>query len=103
MSITQKEVSKILNSKEFHQLVKKRRSVSILFTVLMLTVYFGFILLIAFNKPFLSTNIGEHISLGLPLGIGIIVFAWVLTGLYIYWANNKYDKSVRDLKNQISK
>lgn len=103
MSITQKEVSKILNSKEFHQLVKKRRSVSILFTGLMLSVYFGFILLIAFNKPFLSTNIGEHITLGLPLGIGIIVFAWLLTGLYIYWANNKYDKSVLDIKNQISK
>lgn len=103
MSITQKDVSKILNSKEFHQLVKKRRSVSILFTVLMLSVYFGFILLIAYNKPFLSTIIGEHITLGLPLGVGIIVFAWVLTGFYIYWANNKYDKSVRDLKNQITK
>lgn len=103
MSISQTDVSKILNSKEFHKLVNKRRSVSILFTVLMLTAYFGFILLIAFNKTFLSTQIGEHITLGLPIGIGLIVFAWVLTGLYIMWANNKYDKSVRDIKNQITK
>jgi uncharacterized membrane protein (DUF485 family) len=67
----------------------------------MLVVYFGFILSIAFFKEFLSLKIGEHITLGLPIGIGIIIFAWILTGFYTRWANQKYDKSVRELRNEI--
>jgi uncharacterized membrane protein (DUF485 family) len=67
----------------------------------MLVVYFGFILLIAFNKEFLATKIGEHLTIGLPIGIGVIIFAWLLTGIYIRWANSSYDKSVRELRNQI--
>jgi uncharacterized membrane protein (DUF485 family) len=67
----------------------------------MLLVYFGFILSIAFYKELLSFKIGEHITLGLPIGIGIIVFAWILTGIYTRWANSKYDKAVRELRNEI--
>jgi uncharacterized membrane protein (DUF485 family) len=67
----------------------------------MLLVYFGFMLSIAFYKEFLSIKIGEHVTLGLPIGIGVIVFAWILTGIYIRWANSKYDKAVRELRNEI--
>jgi uncharacterized membrane protein (DUF485 family) len=72
MSITKNDVKQILHSDEFNKLVKKRRTVSITATIVMLVVYFGFILLIAFNKPFLAQKIGEHITLGLLIGIGII-------------------------------
>lgn len=101
MSINSKRVHHILTSEKFKNLVRQRLTVSILLTIIMLLVYFGFILSIAFYKELLSFKIGEHITLGLPIGIGIIVFAWILTGIYTRWANSKYDKAVRELRNEI--
>ncbi|MCX7875998.1 MAG: DUF485 domain-containing protein [Melioribacteraceae bacterium] len=103
MSINSTRVHEILNSEKFKNLVKKRLTMSLLFTAIMLLVYFGFILSIAFYKEFLAIKIGEFITLGLPLGIGLIIFAWLLTGYYIRWANSKYDKAVRELRNEILK
>lgn len=101
MGIQPKRVKEILESPKFQDLVKKRLTVSLSLTALMLIVYFGFILTIAFKKELLATKIGEHITLGLPIGISIIVFAWLLTGFYTRWANRDYDKSVRELRNEI--
>lgn len=101
MSINSEKVKEIVESEKFRDLVKKRLSVSITLTIVILLVYFGFILIIAFNKEFLSAKIGEHLTLGMPIGIGIIVFAWLLTGVYVKWANDKYDSKVRELRNQI--
>jgi uncharacterized membrane protein (DUF485 family) len=102
MSLKQEDVRKILDSEKFKLLVRKRVSVSLTLTFIILVVYFGFILTIAFNKELLAVKIGEHMTIGLPIGIGIIVFAWLLTGIYTRWANNSYDKSVRELRNEIS-
>lgn len=101
MGIQPKRVKEILESPKFHNLVNKRLKVSLSLTALMLIVYFGFILTIAFNKELLAAKIGEHITIGLPIGIGIIAFAWLLTGYYTRWANKNYDKSVRELRNEI--
>lgn len=101
MSIKTEEIKNIINSKKFKALVRKRLIFSITMTLIMLSVYFGFILLIAFNKEFLSLKIGEYLTVGLPIGIGVIVFAWLLTGIYIRWANSSYDKNVQELRNQI--
>lgn len=101
MSIQANRVKEILNSEKFNKLVKKRLTVSLSLTAVMLIVYFGFMLTIAFNKDALGVKIGEHITIGLPIGIGIIVFAWLLTGFYTRWANNNYDKAVRELRNEV--
>lgn len=101
MGIQASRVKDILDSEKFKQLVKKRLKVSLSLTALMLVVYFGFILTIAFYKELLAIKIGDHITLGLPIGIGIILFAWILTGIYTRWANRDYDKSVRELRNEI--
>ena len=92
-----------LNSEQFKKLVSKRWTISILLTIVMLLIYFGFILMVAFNKEMLATKIGEHVTLGLPVGLGIIFLAWILTGVYVNWANNTYDKEVEIIKSQISK
>ena len=61
----------------------------------MLLVYFGFILVLAFNKALLAEKIGEHVTLGIPVGVGVILFAWILTGIYVRWANAYYDSEVK--------
>ena len=86
-----------IDETEFQDLVRKRWSVSLSMTALMLVIYFGFILLLAFNKAVLAQKIGEHMTWGLPVGLGVILSACALTGLYVRWANTSYDKSVKDI------
>ena len=94
--------SEILKSENFKKLVAKQRIVSFGLSLTIVFIYFGFVLNMAFNKERLSTKIGAHITLSLPIGIGIILFAWIVTGCYVYWANTKYDAAVINLKKQIN-
>jgi uncharacterized membrane protein (DUF485 family) len=64
----------------------------------MMLTYFGFILLVAFNKPLLGKLIAPGLSLGILLGALTIVIAWALTWIYIVWANRHYDTSIAGLK-----
>jgi len=101
MKINETKVAEIVNSEKFKELVRKRWRFSITLTGIMLVIYFGFILVIAFNKELLAIKIGEYLTLGIPIGMSIILFAWILTGIYTRWANKTYDKSVRELRNQV--
>ena len=56
-----------------------RWRVALSLTVAMMAVYFGFILLVAFDKPLLGRLIVPGLSLGMLLGALVIVAAWVLT------------------------
>ena len=64
----------------------------------MMLAYFGFILLVAFDKPLLGTLVARGLSLGMLLGALVIVVAWVLTWVYVRWANEHYDASLRRLR-----
>ena len=67
-------------------------------TVLMMAVYFGFILLVAFDKPLLGTPVATGLSLGMLLGVLVIVTAWLLTWVYVRWANSHYDAALEALR-----
>lgn len=70
-------------------------------TLAMLVVYYGYIALIAFNKPFLSQPIGTGVTtLGVPIGMGVIVFTIVITGIYVRRANGKFDALTRAILEQ---
>ena len=75
-----------------------RWRIAISLTIAMMAAYFGFILLVAFNKPLLGTLVAPGLSLGILLGALVIVVAWALTWAYIHWANAHYDASVRGLR-----
>ena len=75
-----------------------RWRIAVSLTVAMMVVYFGFILLVAFNKPLLGTTLAPGLSLGMLLGALVIVVAWVLTWIYIRWANAHYDASLDGLR-----
>jgi uncharacterized membrane protein (DUF485 family) len=76
-----------------------RWRVAILLTTAMMVVYFGFILLVAFNKPLLGTPIIGGLSIGMLLGVLVIATAWLLTWIYVRWANTHYDASLRGLRS----
>ena len=96
----QKSSHEMLESAEFKSLVAKRGTVSIVLLVLLFITYYGFILLVGFNKPYLAQKLSATgvTTLGIPLGVGVIVAAWVLTTAYVIWANNTYDPEVRRLR-----
>ena len=75
-----------------------RWRVALSLTIAMMVVYFGFILLVAFNKPLLGTPLALGLSVGMLLGALVIVVAWVLTWVYVRWANSHYDASIRELR-----
>ena len=75
-----------------------RWRIALTLTIAMMAVYFGFILLVAFDKPLLGRVIAPGLSLGILFGLLVIVAAWVLTWVYIRWANTHYDASLRGLK-----
>ncbi len=99
----QKSASEVIESADFKALVKKRWTVSLVLLVLLFTSYYGYILLIATNKALVSIKVGAVTTLAIPLGIGVIVFAWALTAYYVGWANKSYDPEVERLKNQLKR
>lgn len=94
--------------KRLHAIAAKRWRIAIWLSLIMLAAYFGFILLVAFDKPLLATVLANvttasgtspGLSLGILLGALVIVFAWVLTGIYTAWANSTYDREIHELSH----
>ena len=75
-----------------------RWRVALSLTTAMMVVYFGFILLVAFRKPLLGTQLVPGLSLGMLLGAGVILVAWLLTFIYVRWANRHYEAALRELR-----
>ncbi len=96
-----KTTRELLASSEFRHLVTRRWRVSLALTACLFVLYYGYILLIATNKALLSRRIGEVTTIGIPLGAAVIVGAWVLTALYVIWANRAYDPEVARLRDNI--
>ena len=86
------DVRRIYQSPAFAQLRARRGRFGLVLTVLMCTIYYGFVLTVAFAPQLLATKIDEVITLGIPLGLGVIVSAIVLTAVYVYRANREFDR-----------
>jgi uncharacterized membrane protein (DUF485 family) len=98
---TQRSAHEILESREFKALVARRWAVSALLLAALFVTYYGYILLVATSKELLSTRIGAVTTLAIPVGAGVIVVAFVLTAIYVRWANGRYDPEVDRLKRQL--
>ncbi|HEV3073433.1 MAG TPA: DUF485 domain-containing protein, partial [Thermoanaerobaculia bacterium] len=92
-----KSTHEMLESPDFKRLVRGKWTIAIVLTIVLFIVYYGFILLIAADKPVLAQKIGEYTTLGIPIGVGVIVAAWVLTFIYVVWANRVHDVEVSRL------
>lgn len=75
-----------------------RWRVAVVLTAAMMVLYFGFILLVAYNKPLLARPVADGLSLGILLGALVIVASWVLIWVYTRWANTHYDAEVARLR-----
>jgi uncharacterized membrane protein (DUF485 family) len=97
-------VDKIQKNPKYQELRSKRTSFGWTMTLLMMVVYYGYIALIAFNKPFLAQPIGAGVTtLGIPLGMGVIVFTIIITAIYVRRANSEFDDLTAEILKDASK
>ena len=86
------------NDPKLEAVAAARWRIAISLTIAMMAIYFGFILLVAFDKPLLGTLVTGGLSLGMLLGAVVIVAAWALTWIYVRWANTHYDAAIEAMR-----
>ncbi len=97
--------AKIRANPKFQQFVSTRNRYSIIMTILGAIAYYGFILLVAYDKSFLAQKLGTGMttSLGIPLGVGVIVFTIIITWIYVRRANSEFDDTSAEIIREAQK
>ncbi len=89
---------------DYIALRSKRGTFGWTLAVLMLIVYYGFILLVAFNKDFLAQRLGDGVmTVGMPIGLGVILFTVLITVIYVRRANREYDALTENIRKAVMK
>jgi uncharacterized membrane protein (DUF485 family) len=97
-------VQRIASHPKYQELKAKRSSFGWWLTLAMMIVYYGFIVLVAFNKEFLSQKLGAGVmTVGIPVGFGVIVFTIVITAVYVRRANSEFDELTEAVKKAVLK
>jgi uncharacterized membrane protein (DUF485 family) len=101
--MAKKSAHEILEDPDFKQLYSKRMSIAWTLTFLELILFYGFVWLVSYDKPFLAQKMSEGsvTTKGIPIAVGTIFFSWILTGIYVFWANTTYDGLVKKVKDKI--
>ena len=91
-------LAKIEQDPNYQELVRRRSSLAWILSLIMLVIYFGFILLVAYAPKFLGMPLGTGVTtIGIPIGLCVIVLAFALTGIYVSKANSSYDVLIRKI------
>ncbi|HRD35305.1 MAG TPA: DUF485 domain-containing protein [Rhodocyclaceae bacterium] len=97
-------VAKIVANPKYQRLVSTRSSFGWLLTIIMLVVYYGYTAIIAFNKELFHQRLGEGVmTLGIPVGFGVIVFTIIITGIYVRRANTEFDALTEEIIEESGK
>ncbi|BAL23214.1 DUF485 domain-containing protein [Azoarcus sp. KH32C] len=97
-------VTKIVANPKYQQLVSTRSSYGWVLTIIMLIVYYGYIAVIAFDKGMLAKRLGEGVmTVGIPVGLGVILFTILITGLYVRRANSEFDALTQEIVKESGK
>ena len=97
-------VERIQRNPKYQHLKRTRSRYGWMLTILMLVVYYGYIGLIAFDKEFLAKPMGAGVTtIGIPIGMAVIVFSIVITGLYVRRANGEFDAMTREIIEDATK
>jgi uncharacterized membrane protein (DUF485 family) len=95
------DVHAVLEDPDFKELVRSKNRISFWLCAATMLTFYGFVALLAWNSDFLAQKWSGSINRGIPLGIGVIIVSWILTGIYVRWANARYDSLVEQVKSKI--
>lgn len=97
-------VKNIIENPKFQELVRKKSQLSWSLSSIMLIIYFGYIYLVSYHPDFLHQSFsGGATTIGIPLGISVIVSAFVLCGIYAWRANGEFDRLTKEVLEEIKK
>ena len=100
--MTKEQIEHVRNNPKYQKLVKERSKFAWTLSIIMLVIYYAFILTIAFDPSALGTKMGDGVmTIGIPIGIAIIIIAFVLTGIYVKRANGEFDELSHQVKEEL--
>ena len=89
---------------KYRELKAKRTALGWWLSLAGMVAYYGFILLVAFDKSLLAQKIGNGVTtLGMPLGVAVIVFTIIITWIYIRRANSEFDSLTEQIVKGVVK
>lgn len=95
-------VQKVKSNQKYQKLVSSRSSYGWTLTWIMMVAYYGFIMLVAFNKELLGTKMGAGVmTWGIPIGLFVIVFTVIITGVYVRRANGEFDELTAQIRKEV--
>lgn len=94
---------RIEDSAHFRELVEKRQRFATILSLIVLVIYVGFILLIAYAPGWLGTPLhaGTSVTRGIPIGVGVILISFILTGVYVWRANGEFDRLNNEVLREV--
>ena len=97
-------LDRVTKNPKFHEFIAMRSRYSIIMAIVSAAIYYGFILLVAFDKELLAKKVGAGVtSLGVPLGVGVIIFTIAITNVYVRKANTEFDDMSAEVIREASK
>ncbi len=101
--MTKETVQRIKNNPKYQELVSKRSKFAWTLSIIMLVVYYAFILAIAFDPSLLGAKMGAGVmTVGIPVGIAIIVISFILAGVYVRRANGEFDAMTQEVRDELN-
>ena len=95
-------VKKIKSNPKYQELVSKRNSFATMLSIFVLAMFYGYVLVIAFNKELLATRIGDGVmTYAFPVGAAIIIISFITTLIYVNRANGEFENLTNDIKSDV--
>ena len=95
---------RIAANPKYQRLVRTRSSFGWILTAIMMVVFYGYIAVIAFDKEMLAARLGDGVmTVGIPVGLGVIFFTILITGFYVRRANSEFDRLTREIVEEVGK
>ena len=95
-------VKKIKSNPKYNELVSKRNSFALKLSLFVLAMFYGYVLVIAFNKEILATKIGDGVmTVAYPVGAAIIVISFITTLIYVSRANSEFEDLEMAIKDDV--
>ena len=94
MNVNASTYQRIRENPKYQDMIRRRGRFAAFLSAIVLIAYYGFMMVVAFKPALLRETLsdGSVLTVGMPIGAGIIVVSWLLTGLYVYRANSDFDK-----------
>ncbi len=84
-------LKRIQSDPNYKALVSERTSFGWTLAILTLVLYYGYIAIVAFSPATIAVKVAGNITIGIILGVGLILASILLTGIYVVRANSRYD------------